>query len=94
MKGITTIAALPSGAGQAAALPAEVGEKPAAGVADDFLTAANAILARVTAGEISGAEANRLIDEWSSDRAARIVAKMVADEVAATMREFIDGVQK
>jgi hypothetical protein len=30
MKGITTLAALPSGAGQAAALPAEVGEaKPA-----------------------------------------------------------------
>jgi len=28
MKGITTIAALPNGAGQAAHLPAEVGEKP------------------------------------------------------------------
>jgi hypothetical protein len=29
MKGITTIAALPNGAGQAASLPAEVGETPA-----------------------------------------------------------------
>jgi hypothetical protein len=32
MKGITTLAALPSGAGQAAALPAEVGEAKPEGV--------------------------------------------------------------
>jgi hypothetical protein len=38
MRGITTIAALPNGAGQAAALPAEVGEKPAPLVSGTWIT--------------------------------------------------------
>jgi hypothetical protein len=87
MKGITTIAALPSGAGQAAALPAEVGEaKPDLSLSDDIGVAWRAILARVLAGEISAKEAERLTEEWSIKRALKIALQPMVGELAAQFK--------
>jgi hypothetical protein len=91
MKGITTLAALPSGAGQAAALPAETVTLKLSIDTEDIGVYFRSLLAQVEAGEISPDAAYKMAGEWSINRVVKIVAKSIAEE---TMREFIDGTGK
>lgn len=91
MKGITTQAAIPSGAGQAAHLPAERVTLKLSVDTEDIGVYFRSLLARVEAGEISPGDAYRMADEWSINRMLKIVLQPVIDEVAASMRQYIDG---
>jgi hypothetical protein len=94
MKGITTIAALPNGAGQAAALPAETVTLKLSIDTEDIGVYFRSLLAQVEAGEISPGDAYKMAEDWSINRMLKILLQPVVDEAVASMREFIDGTAK
>jgi hypothetical protein len=94
MNQLTTIAALPSGAGQAAALPAETVTLKLSVDTEDFAVYLRSLIAQVEDGEISIGDAYKMAEEWSINRMLKIILQPVVDEAVASMREFIDGTGK
>jgi hypothetical protein len=86
MNQLTTIAALPNGAGQAAALPAETVTLKLSIDTEDIGVYFRSLLAQVETGEISPGDAYRMAEEWSINRALKIALQPIVSELAAQIK--------